>query len=325
MSNRVLITEPIVEDSMDVLKKHYEVTVGERGYYDDEQHLIEDIPEYDALLSVLSNPVSKQVIKAGKKLQIIANQAVGYDNVDVEAAAEAGIKVSNTPGVLTEASADGAFALLMSTARKICAAQAYLREGKFDGWDPVGFMGMELNGNTLGILGMGRIGQAVARRARGFGMNIIYHNRSKVDPDFESELGATYIDTVEELARKSDILSLNCPLTDETRHIINQEMLEMMPDHALLINTARGLVVDEEALAQALHDHQIGGAGLDVFEEEPNVHPHLLTAPNCVLTPHIASSTYKTRKEMGILAVNSIIGILEGKEKSEIPNLIETS
>lgn len=323
MAQRVLITEPIVDSAIKLLLEHFEVDVGERGAFNSEQQLAEAISDYDALLPMLSNPVTAEVIQSGSKLKIIANHAVGYNNIDLEAAKKAGIKVANTPDVLTESSADCAMALLLAVARKICEAQTYLREGRFEGWEPLGFLGMELNGRTLGIVGMGRIGTALARRARAFGMDIIYHNRSRVETEVEEELQATYIPAVQKLAGQSDIMSLNCPLTKETRHLVNREILEAMPKHAILINTSRGPVVDEAALAEALHKGVIGGAGLDVYEEEPKVHPRLLDAPNCVITPHIASATHTTREAIGMLAARAITGVLQEKADSEIPNLIQ--
>ncbi|MDZ7716035.1 MAG: D-glycerate dehydrogenase [Balneolaceae bacterium] len=323
MPLRILITEPIVRSVIEKLQKRYQVDVGNRGDFNTEEQLAEVIADYDALLPMLSNPITSKVIEAADKLKVIANHAVGYNNIDLEAAKSAGIKIANTPDVLTESSADFTIALLLNTARKICESQQYLRSGKFKGWEPLGFLGMELNGRNLGILGMGRIGTAVARRAKAFGLNILYHNRSRVKQDVEEELQAEYISSVNELAKRSDILSLNCPLTEETHHIIDSEILDLMPDHALLINTARGPVIDEEALAEALHTRKIAGAGLDVFENEPEVHPRLLSAPNCVITPHIASATTQTRKAIGMLAANAIIGVLEGKPDASIPNLIQ--
>lgn len=323
MAYRILITEPIIETVIEKLRKHFEVDVGKRGDFNTEQQLLEVIPDYHGLLPMLSNPITDTVIEAGSKLKIIANHAVGYNNIDLEAAKREGVKVANTPDVLTDSTADCTMALLLATARKIFEAQQYLREGKFDGWEPLGFLGMELTGKTLGVLAMGRIGTAVARRAKAFGMNILYHNRSRVSEELEKELEAEYSDNVQDLARQSDVLTLHCPLTEETHHIIDKKILAMMPGHALIINTARGPVIDEAALAEALHNDIIAGAGLDVFEEEPDVHPRLLTAPRCVLTPHIGSATYETREAIGMLAANAIIGVLEGKPDSEIPNLLQ--
>lgn len=323
MAYRVLITEPIVESVIQKLKKHFRVDVGERGDFNREDQLAKAIPNYDALLPMLSNPVTKKVIEAGDNLKVIANHAVGYNNIDLKAAKKHNVKVANTPDVLTQSSADLAMALLLASARKIFEAQKYLKEGHFEGWEPLGFLGMELNGNTLGIVGMGRIGTALARRAKAFGMNIIYHNRSRVDEELEKELDAVYIESVKELARQSDVLSLHCPLTEETYHLVDREVLSALPEHAIVVNTSRGPVIDEEALAEALHSGTIGGAGLDVFENEPEVHPKILTAPNCVITPHIASATHQSRKSIGMLAANAIIGVLEGKPDSEIPNLIQ--
>lgn len=323
MAYRVLITEPIIESVIQKLKENFEVDVGERGNFNSEEQLVESIPSYDALLPMLSNPVTERVIEAGKNLKVIANHAVGYNNIDLEAAKKHHVKVANTPDVLTQSSADLAMALMLSTVRKIFEAQQYLKEGKFEGWEPLGFLGMELNGNTLGIVGMGRIGTAVARRAKAFGMDIIYHNRTPVSDKLEEELDATYINSVKELAKHSDIVTLHCPLTEETHYLVDREILAALPDHAIIVNTSRGPVIDEEALAEALHSGTIGGAGLDVFENEPEIHPKIVTAPNCVITPHIASATHKSRKAIGMLAADAIIGVLKGKSDSEIPNLIQ--
>lgn len=323
MKKRVLVTEPIVEDAIDKLRQKYEVEVGEKGFFDKEENLADAIPDYHALLCMLSQPVTKKVIREGKNLEIIANYAVGYNNIDLEAARHSGVRVANTPDVLTESTADCAMALMLSTARHICESQQYLREGRFSGWEPLGFLGLELKGKNLGIVGMGRIGSAVASRAKAFGLNILYHNRNLAPRDTERTLDANYVEDIRELAKKSDVLSLHCPLTDETRHLIDREILDLMPGHALLINTSRGPVTDEAALAEALHSGTIGGAGLDVFENEPDVHPKLLSAPNCVLTPHIGSATFESRKAMGMLAVNAIIGVLESRPESGIPNLLQ--
>jgi len=319
---RILVTEPISKEPLQKLQDRFDVEVAERNTFNDESPLANAIAGYDALLCMLSTPVTHTVLEAASKLKIIANYAVGYDNINIETAKKRGIHVANTPGVLTEATADTAFALLLAVARKIPEAEDALRNKQFDGWHPLGFLGLELFGKKMGIIGMGNIGSAVARRAAAFGMDILYHNRSRVDRNLEAELDATFVDNIEDIARQADILSLNCPLTPNTHHLINARILEIMPGHALLINTARGAVVDESALASALHSYKIAGAGLDVFEEEPKIHPDLLSAPNVVLTPHIGSATEETRAKMGYLAVDAIMHILEGKDAEELSNLV---
>lgn len=323
MSKRILITEPIIPSVIEKLQKRFKVDVGKRGTYNDEQKLIDDIPDYNALLPMLSNPVTEKVIAAGKNLDIIANHAVGYNNIDLDAAKKHNVAVANTPDVLTDSCAEFTIGLMLAVSRRLFEAQQYLLDGKFNNWEPLGFLGKELNGSTLGIIGMGRIGTGVARRAKALGMKITYHNRSKIDPDLEKELNAQYYASVQELVSQSDIISLHCPLTDETHHLINEEILSLMSDDSILINTSRGPVVDEESLAHALHNGLIGGAGLDVFENEPKLHPKLKTAPNCVRTPHIASASFQTREAIGMLAADAIIGILDGKPTSKIPNLIQ--
>jgi glyoxylate reductase len=319
----ILITEPIPESVIDFLSTHHQVTVAEKGTYVSEADMLQDIPKYDALLCMLSTPITKNVLEAGKKLKIVANFAVGYDNIDVQAAHKNGIKVANTPDVLTEACGDYTMGLLLALSRKFKEAEQYLRDGNFTGWEPLGFLGMELRGRTLGIIGMGRIGQAFAHRARAFGMHIIYHNRNRIEPAIEQELQAEYVADHKELAKRSDVLSLHCPLTPETHHLVDAALLTMMPEHALLLNIARGAVIDEAALAEALHNGTIAGAALDVFEEEPKVHPRLLSAPNTLVLPHIASATHKTRKAIGMLTANAILSVLEGQNEADIPNLIQ--
>lgn len=322
-SHKILVTEPIPEKAITFLQKFGKVTIGEASQFNNENALIQEIENYDALLCMLSTPVTEQVLKVGENLKIVANFAVGYDNIAVNIAHELGIKVANTPDVLTEACGDYAMGLLLALSRKFKDAEQYLRNGFFEGWEPLGFLGMELRSRTLGIIGMGRIGQAFAHRAKAFGMNILYHNRSPVNSGIEQDLEAKYISHPLQLARQSDVLSLNCPLTPETYHLVDNVMLNTLSKHALIINISRGAVIDEAALAKALHDERIGGAALDVFEEEPKVHPDLLTAPNTLLLPHIASATHKTREAIGMLAAQAIVSVLEGKSDAEIPNLIQ--
>lgn len=322
MPKKVLVTEPIVDSVIDKLRAHFSVDVGQRGDYNSEEKLISDIPQYHAILPMLSNPITAEVLKAGEHLQIVANHAVGYNNIDVDAAHEENIYVANTPDVLTDSCAEFTIGLILAVSRRLFEAQRYLLDGKFNGWEPLGFLGKELRTSTLGIVGMGRIGQAVAQRAKAFGMDIIYHNRSRLAPETENTFNASYRADVEALAKEADILTLHCPLTEETRHLVDDKILSLLGKKSILVNTSRGPVVDEEALAEALHEETIGGAALDVFEEEPKVHPRLLTAPNCLLTPHIASASHETREAIGMLAAEAIIGILEGQDPSKIPNLI---
>ncbi|HLR26056.1 MAG TPA: D-glycerate dehydrogenase [Fodinibius sp.] len=323
MSKRILITEPIIPSVIDKLRSHFTVDVGERGTYNSEEALIRDIPQYNALLPMLSNPITEKVFAAGKHLQIVANHAVGYNNIDLEAAQGHNVYVANTPGVLSESCAEFTIGLMLTVSRRFIDAQEYLLEGNFEGWEPLGFLGMELQGRTLGIIGMGRIGRAVAQRAGALGMEVQYHNRNRLSRETEQRLQATYISDIETLARQSDVLSLHCPLTDETRHLVNESILSIMQEHAILINTSRGPVMDENALAEALHKQSIGGAGIDVFENEPDVHPKLQTAPNCLLTPHMASASHRTREAIGMLAADAIIHILQEKPAAQIPNLIQ--
>ena len=320
--HRILVTEPIPETVIDFLSTLGRVDVGVKGEFNNEDHLADVLPKYDALLCMLSTPVTEKVLTNASKLKIVANFAVGYNNIDVAAADHLKIKVANTPDVLTEACRDFALALLMATTRRFNEAEKYLREGHFKSWEPMGFLGMELREKTLGIVGMGRIGQAFAHRARAFGMKIAYHNRNRISPEIEHELGADFFDDLKELVSKSDVLSLNCPLTDETHHLIDEETLDLMQEHAILINISRGPVVDEAALAKALHSKKIAGAGLDVYEFEPKVHPDLLTAPNCTLLPHIASATHETREAIGMLAATAIKQVLQGVADKNITNLV---
>lgn len=315
MPQRVLVTREIPEAGLRPLE----------GY--DLEVLSEAPPERDTLLeaargsvAVLSNVTEKMDAEfmdaAGDELRIIANMAVGYDNVDVEAAGERGIVVTNTPGVLDETTADTAFMLLLAAARRLGESERVLRAGEWHWWGPKLFVGVDVWGKTLGIVGMGRIGQAVARRGKGFGMEILYHNRSRKE-DAEKELGARHRG-LDELLETSDFVSIHTPLTDETRHLIGAAELERMKPTAVLVNTSRGPVVDEEALADALANERIFAAGLDVYEEEPKVHPKLLERENAVLAPHIGSGSQETRDRMAALAAENIVAVLSG-DKPKTP------
>jgi glyoxylate reductase len=247
---------------------------------------------------------------AGRRLRIVANMAVGYDNIDVEAATQRGITVTNTPGVLDETTADTAFMLLLAAARRLGEAERLLRAGEWHAWGPKQLVGPDVWGKTLGIVGMGRIGEAVARRARGFGMKVIYSSRTE-KPEADEELGAERRE-LDDLLRESDFVSVHTPLSEETRHLIGSRELSLMGESAVLVNTSRGPVVDEAALAEALAEGRIFAAGLDVYEEEPKVHPNLLELENVVLAPHIGSASIETRERMAAMAAENIVVALSG-------------
>ena len=264
------------------------------------------------LICVISEVIDQALLDACPDLRVVSNVAVGFNNVDVAACTRRGVVVTNTPDVLTDTTADFAWALLMATARRVVEADRYLREGRFQKWEYMTLVGGDVHGKTLGVVGFGRIGRAVARRAQGFGMRVLYQDAVAADAATERELHATRAD-LGTLLRESDFVTLHTPLIPETRHLINAQSLRTMKKTAFLINAARGPVVDEAALVQALQDGSIAGAGLDVFEEEPKVHPGLIGLPNVVLAPHIASASSETRLKMANLAVENCLAVLEGK------------
>jgi len=285
----------------------------------DKEGLIAFACDAEALIVLLANRVDEEVLSALPRLRIVANLGVGVDNIDVSAATRRGVLVTNTPGVLTEATADLAWALLLAAARRIVEADQDLRREGFPGWTFLPkHMGVDVYGRTIGIVGFGRIGQAVARRAKGFGMTILYHSRTR-KPQAEEELGARFV-PLSELLRESDFVVLCVPLTQETHHLIGKNELPLMKKEAILVNVARGPVVDEEALVWALKEGKILGAGLDVFEREPEVHPELLTLKNVVLTPHIGSATWATRRRMAALAVDNVLAALRGERPPTLVN-----
>jgi len=267
---------------------------------------------WEAIVPLLSRWVGGTELKNLPNLRIVANCAVGYNNIDLVAAEMRKVLVTNTPGVLTEATADLTWALILATARRLVEGVDLIRSGKWTGWHPEQLLGLELRGRTLGLFGAGRIGQAVGRRARPFGLRILYTARTP-KPDFERETGATRVDTTQLLA-ESDIVSLHVPSSPETKGIINGETLARMKRGAILINTARGDLVREEALATALELGHLGAAGLDVYADEPNIHPRLLAAPRTVLLPHIGSATEETRRQMAAIAIANVQAVLSGKE-----------
>jgi glyoxylate reductase len=310
MSATVVVSQPIPPAGLQLLRERFsEIQVMEKG---DREGLKAALAGADALLPLLTDPVDAELMDAGPKLRIIANCAVGYDNIDLEAAAERGIPVTNTPGVLTRATAEIAFALLISLTRRILEADRFTRAGKFTGWDPLLLLGDELAGRTVGIFGMGRIGRDFAKKCRAFDMRVIYHNRNPVSREIEAELDARLV-SFETLLAESHAVSIHAPLTEETRHRFNDDAFSHMREGAYLINTARGELVDEAALVRALQSGRLKGAGLDVYEFEPKVSPGLLEMENVVLLPHIGSATGETRGAMASTAARNIIAVLDGK------------
>lgn len=275
--------------------------------------LVQQLQGMDGALTTGSERIDAALLAACPQLKVVANMAVGYNNFDVAAMTQAGVQATNAPDVLTETTADFGFALLMATARRVTESEHYLRAGKWTKWSYDMFAGAEVHGSTLGIMGMGRIGQGIAKRgAHGFGMRVIYHNRSRLPAALEAECRAQYV-SKDELLRTADHLVLVLPYTPESHHTIGAPELALMKPTATLINIARGGIVDDAALAQALKQQRIAAAGLDVFEGEPQVHPELLTVPNVVLTPHIASATVATRRAMGQLAADNLVAVLGGQ------------
>jgi glyoxylate reductase len=309
---RIVITRPISDDALKLLQPRGDLTVGpDEPPIPTAAEVADLIKDADIVYTLPANPVNADAIRGARKLRFIATMGTGYDNIDVAAARERNIPVTFAPDILTDTTADGVFALILAAARRLGEAERYLRAGKYRGWTPFLFTGRDVHHATLGIVGMGRIGRAVSRRAKGFGMNILYTD-AKRNEDAEREVGATFV-TFDELLAQADFVSLHTPLLPETRHLMNAERLRKMKRTAILINSSRGPVVDEHALAEALRDGVIAGAGLDVFEREPEVDPLLLTLENVVLLPHIASASEETRTKMAVRAAQNVLAFLDGK------------
>lgn len=310
--SRILITRKIPDLAIDKLRQAFskvEVFQPDRNMTTDE--IISAMQSCEVLLCMLTNPIGKAIIDSNPKLKGICNYAVGYNNLDVAYAHSKGIIVCNTPDVLTESTADLTWALIMSVSRRIVEGDNLMRKGKFTGWEPMMLLGRDVFGKTLGIIGMGRIGMAVAKRAIGFGMRIVYYKPSGAEANLPFE--ADYM-PLSELLKASDIISIHAPLTAETKHLIGERELNMMKQTAVLINTARGPIIDEKALVIALKAGVIYAVGLDVYENEPSIEPELADLPNVVLLPHIGSASIETRTAMAILAAENAIAVLQGME-----------
>jgi glyoxylate reductase len=318
MTRKILVTGRLPDDVLSVLAERFEVTSQHEDRPMERRRLLDAVDDRDGLLCMITDSIDEELLSHAPRLRMIANMGVGYNNIDVRAATARGIPVSNTPGVLTEATADLAFTLLLAIARRVVEGDRRVRAGEFTFWAPFLFLGREVSGKTLGIIGMGRIGKAVARRARGFDMSVMYHNRSRLEPAEEDTLRAGY-ESFPELLRKSDFVSLHVPLTVETRHLIGRRELALMKPSAYLINTARGPVVDEQALLTALQAGQIAGAALDVYEHEPALTKGLTLLDNVILLPHVGSATLETRTRMAAMAAQNLIAGLSGQTP---PNLV---
>jgi glyoxylate reductase len=324
MKPKVFVTRQIPESGLKMIEEYYEVEVWDRYTPPPREVLLEKVKGVDALVTLLTDKIDREVLDSAPRLRIVAQYAVGYDNIDVEYATAKGVYVTNTPEVLTDATADLAWALLLAAARRIVEADKFVRSGEYwktgTGWHPLMMLGYHVTGKTLGIIGMGRIGQAVARRAKGFGMRILYYQRHRLPEELERELGAQYVD-LETLLRESDFVTIHVPLTRETCHMIGERELKMMKRTAVLVNTARGAVIDEVALVRALKEGWIAAAGLDVFEREPIPPDHPLTKlENVVLAPHIGSATYETRAAMAELVARNLIAFYRGEVPPTLVN-----
>lgn len=319
---KILVTQQVPTPAYPLLEAIGTVTANMEGIWPYEE-LLQRAPSHDYIYCLLTDTIDARLLEACSastpRLKMVANMAVGYNNIDIETATRLGIIVTNTPGVLSDTTADLAFALLMATARRIPEAERYLRAGKFQGWGPLLFCGAEVHGATLGLIGAGRIGKIVAQRAHGFDMNVIYHNTRRMSPEEEASHHMTYM-PMDDLLRQADFISIHTPYMPATHHLIGERELQLMKPSAILINTARGPIVDEKALVRALQTQTIAAAGLDVFEHEPVVEPELFTLENVVLLPHIASASLKTRTLMATMASDNIVAHNSGQSPPNIVN-----
>lgn len=310
MKHTVVLTSELPDIALQLLSQENEVVVHPHDADRDEEELITILAEADGALTLLTDPITRRVLESNPNLRVISNVAVGYNNIDLDAARECGVIITNTPGVLTDATADMTVALILAVTRRIVEGDRFLRAGKFHGWHPLMLLGAELRRQTVGIVGMGRIGSAVAKRLEPFGCRIVYCRRKDL-PDASTSAQRVSFD---ELIATSDIVSIHTPLSPETHHMFDGGVIAKMKRGSYLVNTARGPVVDERALADALESGHLAGAALDVYENEPQVEPRLLTMPHVVLLPHLGSATLETRMEMARLAAMNVALVLRGQQ-----------
>ena len=296
----VVVTRRLPQPVETRLRELFDVELSEDDAKMSREALVEAMKRADILVPCVTDRIEASMLaQAGERLKLIANYGAGVDHIDVSSARERGVLVSNTPGVVTEDTADMTMALILAVTRRIPEGLSTMQSGSWGGWAPTAFMGHRIGGKRLGILGMGRIGQAVARRAAAFGMEIHYHNRKRVHPDIEAELGARYWDSLDQMVARMDVISVNCPHTPSTFHLLNARRLKILKPEAVIVNTSRGEVIDENALTRALRAGELAGAGLDVFEHGTEINPRLRAQPNVVLLPHMGSATVEGRLEMG--------------------------
>lgn len=318
MTPTVFLTRALPDPVMKEIRRHFRLRYNREDRPLSKEEILRGLRNAEGLISMLSDPIDREIIHAASRLRIVANYAVGYNNIDLIAARERGIFVTNTPGVLTETTADLTWALILAVARRLPEGERLARSGKWTGWAPTQLLGGDVFGKTLGIIGMGRIGQAVARRAIGFEMRVVYHSRHRLPVRDEKRLRLFFL-PLPDLLKESDFVSLHLPLTKESRHLIDRKALRRMKPTAFLINTARGPIIDEKALIDALHRKKIAGAGLDVFEEEPSLPRALRERKETVLLPHLGSASLETRIRMGQIVLENLVAALTGKKP---PNMV---
>ena len=313
MKTKIILTRRLPDSVETRMRELFDAVLNEFDQPFTQAQLIDAVKTADVLVPTVTDNLNSSIIEqAGPQLSLIASFGTGVDHIDVNAAREKGITVTNTPGVLSDDTADVAMALILAVPRRIVQGDTKIRSGQWDGWSPTGMLGHRINGKRLGIIGMGSIGQAIARRAKAFGMSIHYHNRKAVHPSTEAELEATFWENVEQMLPRVDIISVNCPSTTATHHLLNGHRLSLLSSHSYLVNTGRGDVIDELALIELLKQKKIAGAGLDVYENEPIVKSELFDLPNVVLLPHIGSATIEGRHAMGDKVIINIQTFLDG-------------
>lgn len=312
---KVLVTRRVPQECLDLLKPHFELEHYNKGTAIPRQRLLKSVKDKDGLLCLLTDKIDDELLAAAPKLKVVSTFSVGYDHIVVPACKARGVTVTNTPGVLTESTADFTWALLMAAGRRVVEGDAYMRGGKYKGWDPLMLLGTDVAGKTLGVIGFGRIGQAVAKRAGGFSMKVLYFDTRRAAPEAEQALNAKFV-SFDELLRESDFVTVHAVLDEGTRHLLDDRAFGLMKRSAYLINAARGPIVDEKALVRALKSDKIRGAGLDVYEWEPKMAPGLASCKNAVLAPHLASATLETRIKMGQMAASGLVDGLVKKVRS---------